>query len=315
MAVTSSMLRVVLHACAFGAPLLASSIVLAQQAVIVAYEGTDASAFRSQAGRVVTFVCPAMTTYRDIWGTDVYSYDSPICTAAVHAGTLQPGVPGQVTIRVGAATELFRESVRNNVTSLPYGPADTTYSFIGNNEPGQIDWHTTYNIAPDDFHAPITVLCPANGSPDALKNGSLIGTNVYRWDSAICVAAVHAGVITLGTGGTVTVTLQPKQEVLEPSERNGVSSDRWSSGDYRSYPQPYSVTSAVRARTAATPRLIRVEGFTAEGSARPPTEIVPRIVALTGFTAVGTARIAQRVTPRVVSVPGWTGTGPRSARN
>lgn len=250
MAVTSGTVRLLLHACAFAAPLLASGVALAQQAVIGADEDTSAVAFRNQAGKVVTFVCPAISRYREIWGTGIYSYASPICTTAVHASALKPRTPGQVTIKIGAATREFRGSVRNGVTSQSYGPADTTYSFVSNSEPGQIDWHTSYDRVPDGFQTPITVVCPADAAPASF--GGLIGTDVYRSDSAICVAAVHAGVITPRAGGLVTITVRPKQEALPGSTRNGVSSQSWEDWNYAAYPQPYTVTSGAPATVAGS---------------------------------------------------------------
>jgi hypothetical protein len=299
MAVASGTVRLLHYVCAFGAPLLACGAALSQQAVIGADEGTTAAAFRNQAGKVVTFVCPAISTYRAIWGTDVYSYDSDICTAAVHASALQPGIPGQVTIKIGAATNAFDALQRNGVTSLSYGAADTTYSFVSNSEPGQIEWNTKFDRVPEDFETPITVVCPPDAAPASF--GGVIGTDVYRYDSAICVAAVHAGVITPEAGGRVTVTRQPKQEALDGSSRNGVSSQSWKDWNYAAYPQPYSVTSGTG---GGSQRTLRVLGFTAVGSA---PSIEARIERLAGFTAVGNA---VETVPRTVRVKdGWTGFG------
>jgi hypothetical protein len=77
--------------CASSLLLLTSNPALAQQHLLVAEESTSAVAFRSQVGRVVTFICPAnIMTNREIWGSDVYMVESPMCTAAVHAGALIP---------------------------------------------------------------------------------------------------------------------------------------------------------------------------------------------------------------------------------
>lgn len=92
-------MRWLLRTCAPALFLMASSAALAQQALIVAAESTSAKAFRPQVGRVLTFVCPSnLKPSGDIWGTIVYLDESPICTAAMHAGVLTPGTSGQVTI-------------------------------------------------------------------------------------------------------------------------------------------------------------------------------------------------------------------------
>lgn len=306
--------------------LLASSPAFAQQHLIVAEDATSAKGFRPQVGRVLTFICPSnLKPTREIWGTDVYLDESPICTAAVHAGALTAGTSGLVTIVMGPRAESFEGKERNGVTSLAYGPWDSTYTFIKSGEPGQIDWNTTYDRVPDDFTSPITVLCPPKGNADTY----VWGTDVYRSSSGICAAAVHAGIITLDAGGRVTVTLQPKQYGFTGSLRNGVASRTWTDPTYRSYPQPYKVTpgtitvtpptsvpareagprkaprtfSAPSASSTPGPRTITLSGFAASGTATP---IVPRTIRLSGFSATGTA---TPIVPRTIPLPGWTGNG------
>lgn len=140
-------MRHAIRMCGFTCLLLVSIPALAQQHLLVAEDSTSAVAFRSQVGRVLTFICPAGTiTNREIWGTDVYLDESPICTAAAHAGVFTPGVSGQVTIVMGPGAKLFEWTGRNGVKSLSYGPRDFTYSFKSR-EMGQIDWITTLDAA------------------------------------------------------------------------------------------------------------------------------------------------------------------------
>lgn len=281
--------------------LLASSPALAQQHLLVADEDTSAVAFRSQVGRVLTFICPSkLDTNRIIWGTDVYLDESPICTAAVHAGALTQGTSGQVTIVMGPGATSFEGRGRNGVKSSSYGPDNSTYSFT-NGEPGKIDWITTLDRVPDDFQSPLTLLCPPNGHAERY----VWGTDVYTSTSAICVAAVHAGAITIETGGRVTVTLQPKQETFIGSERNKILSQKWSNWDFMSYGQPYRLSAGGPGSSGGGPRTIRLPGFTASGTAVP---ILPRRIQLGGFTAEGTA---TPIVPRSIKVQGWTGTGSR----
>ena len=297
-----------------------SSAAFAQQMLIVADESISAKGFRPQVGKVVTFVCPwDLKLNAEIWGTDIYLDESPICTAAAHAGLLTPGASGQVTILMGREAESFQGTQRNGVTSLSYGSWSSTYTFIKNSEPGHIDWYTTYDRIPDDFHAPITVACPPKGNAES----GLWGTDVYSASSSICLAAVHAGIITLGGGGRVTVTPQPKQDTFVASLRNGISSNFWTGWNYQSYPQPYTVTpgtiavdvpTSAPARDAgprqapitsssAGPRTMALAGFTGAGTATP---IVPRSIALAGFTASGTG---TSIGPRNITLAGFTGAG------
>ncbi len=284
---------------------MVSSTAFAQQSLIVADDGTRGLSFRNQTGRIVTFVCPStLNLNQGIWGTDVYLDESAVCKAAVHAGVLARGTTGQVTIVMGGPAESFQGTERNGVTSASSGPWSSTYSFVPNTQAGQIDWYTTYDRVPDDFHTPITVLCPPKGNADT----SAWGTDVYSASSPICVAAVHAGLITLDAGGRVTVTLQPKQETFVASVRNGITTRSWTGWNYGAYPQPYKVTPGAAIVTApgsadSRARTIRLSGFTASGTAVP---VVPRTIQLNGFTAAGTA---TPVAPRTITMPGWTATG------
>src|SRR5512135_3409480 len=94
--------------CVTGLLLWITSAALAQQSLIVADDGTRGISFRNQIGRVLTFVCPStLNLNQDVWGTDVYTDESAVCKAAVHAGVLTRGTTGQVTIVMGAGAESF----------------------------------------------------------------------------------------------------------------------------------------------------------------------------------------------------------------
>ena len=62
-----------------------------------------------------------------IWGTDVYTTDSQLATAAVHAGVLKAGQTGIVKVTILASPPAFTGSSRNGVTSQPYGPYVAAY--------------------------------------------------------------------------------------------------------------------------------------------------------------------------------------------
>ena len=60
-------------------------------------------------------------TEGQLWGTDIYSGDSTIGAAAVHAGLLKPGETDFLKITVVTPPEKFPGIVRNGVTSTDYG--------------------------------------------------------------------------------------------------------------------------------------------------------------------------------------------------
>jgi LCCL domain-containing protein len=60
-------------------------------------------------------------TEGQLWGTDIYSGDSTIGAAAVHAGLLKPGETNLLRVTVVTPPEKFPGTVRNGVTSTEYG--------------------------------------------------------------------------------------------------------------------------------------------------------------------------------------------------
>ncbi len=86
-----------------------------------------------------------------------------------------------------------------------------------------IKWDTTLSSFQFDndrlIGQRLTVKCPP--TPRNQDFAGLFGTDAYPSDSSICVAALHAGMITK-QGGIVTVQLNPGRTKYEGSARNGV---------------------------------------------------------------------------------------------
>lgn len=62
-----------------------------------------------------------------LWGTDIYTGDSALAVAAVHAGAIQPGDTAVVRVTVMPPLAQYQGSVRNGVTSHDYGRFGTAY--------------------------------------------------------------------------------------------------------------------------------------------------------------------------------------------
>ena len=60
-------------------------------------------------------------TEGQLWGTDIYSGDSTIGAAAVHAGLLKPAQTAVLRVAVVTPPEKFPGTTRNGVTSTEYG--------------------------------------------------------------------------------------------------------------------------------------------------------------------------------------------------
>ena len=68
-----------------------------------------------------------------MWGTDIYTDDSALACAAVHAGVVLAGETKVVTVRIVAGQSSYQGLVRNGVTSSSYGTWPGSYSFVGKN--------------------------------------------------------------------------------------------------------------------------------------------------------------------------------------
>ena len=62
-----------------------------------------------------------------LWGTDVYTGDSALAVAAVHAGAVKPGESAIIRVTVVAPLNQYQGSVRNGVTSHDFGRYGSAY--------------------------------------------------------------------------------------------------------------------------------------------------------------------------------------------
>jgi len=73
-------------------------------------------AFRSQTGKSFLFRVEG-TTAGAVWGTGVYTDDSSLAAAAVHAGVLRPGQKGVVRVTILPGQPSYEGSLKNGVTT------------------------------------------------------------------------------------------------------------------------------------------------------------------------------------------------------
>lgn len=235
---------------AVGAP----GALVAQQSSFKVEWGSNATEYRGQHGRRVTVVCPPGGGTGAVYGTDVYTDDSQICPAAVHAGRIG-FAGGVVTLVFSPGESVYHASTRNGIASRSFGAWDGSYRFDTTAAPGQVEWTTTASGIPAQHT--INVLCPAGDAA-----GRVWGTDTYTDDSSICSAALHAGIITAGQGGAVALRGTGAQPSYVGSSRNGVASD-----SYQSWPNSFTVSAPV---AAPAPTVL-----TGVGTPAPRTTVVP----------------------------------------
>lgn len=160
-----------------------------------------------------------------VWGSNVYTDDSKVCRAALHAGVIGTD-GGVVNVRSAAGRPAYSGTVRNSVASSNWGRWGRSFVFMG----------AGASVAP--VINPGVAACPANvaglpvgrsitcACPSGLASGSVWGSGPYTADSIVCRAAAHAGAIGY-RGGVVRLTLIPGQNAYGGSARNGVTTSNW----------------------------------------------------------------------------------------
>jgi hypothetical protein len=193
-----------------------------------------ASSLNGTDGQTVTVACSPGGEPHPVWGSDIYTDDSSICTAAVHSGliTLQQG--GTITIELRPGRGIYGASERNGVTTSSYGSWPHSFVFKTPNTEALVNaadqatpvlWNSSAAIAGFEVGKTLKFSCPAGG-----KESNVWGTDTYTLDSSICTAAVHAGKIQLDAGGLVTLEMRPGEPSYRGSERNGIKTN-----DYGQY--------------------------------------------------------------------------------
>jgi hypothetical protein len=179
------------------------------------------------------YECPPNGTPDTIWGVEIYSDDSSVCTAAVHVGLITVEEGGTVTIEMAPGEDSYDAGVANGITSFYYPAFAGSFIFpdappgSGDFEPSPASWaETGANLEIGDTR---TLEC----SPDGTLS-SVWGSDPYTADSKICTAAVFEGLISVEDGGEVTIEITEGLDSYEGSTKNGVTT-----ADYPAYPKSF----------------------------------------------------------------------------
>jgi hypothetical protein len=204
----------------------------------------DAKSLRGNNGKRYTFTCPAGGAPLTVWGSDVYTDDSSVCTAGVHARVITAAGGGKVTIEIAAGRSSYTASTRNGITTRSYGTWGGSFVVVGatssSGGTGSVlagsGWTVDTRKLRTSVGSRFTFGCPAGGTAKVVW-----GTTVYTDDSSVCTAAVHAGRITFTRGGRVTIEVRPGQRSYTGSTHQGVTTRA-----YGAWPGSFVIVGAVR---------------------------------------------------------------------
>lgn len=90
------------------------------------------SEIKGEPGSVHALACPAgcPKDVNNVLGTDMYSSDSPVCAAAMHAGMISDR-GGEVTVVLETGRPAYRGSKRHGITSRDWGERGGSFRFEG----------------------------------------------------------------------------------------------------------------------------------------------------------------------------------------
>ncbi|MEM8806865.1 MAG: LCCL domain-containing protein [Cyanobacteria bacterium P01_G01_bin.38] len=104
---------------------------VASEPLITPLEWNDtASNLSGRLDQDFTYNCPSGGRVGSLWGTDIYTVDSSICTAAVHSGLINARDGGQITIRIKPGQDTYIGMTRNGVKSSSYGSYRGSFIFL-----------------------------------------------------------------------------------------------------------------------------------------------------------------------------------------
>lgn len=175
------------------------------------------------------FECPSGCGTSSTWGTELYTSDSSLCTAAIHMGVIsKDGGVFRASYEDGQTA--YVGSTQNGVTTSNYGAWSASFSVRGLTDARvAVPLSATeitcsargYDVV-DERNLTKRVICPSNCS-----SGSVWGTDTYTNDSAVCLAAIHAGVISASDGGEVLVSYADGLSAYVGSTQNGVTTSNY----------------------------------------------------------------------------------------
>jgi len=95
------------------------------------YDTSRLQEYRGRNGLQLSFSCPPGIPNRNVWGTKIYTDDSSVCKAAIHAGVLTSDVGGTGIIEVYPGIDNYESTTANGWTTIAYGYYEGSFFFHG----------------------------------------------------------------------------------------------------------------------------------------------------------------------------------------
>jgi hypothetical protein len=204
--------------------------------------------YRSRVGQSFQFLLTGVARGA-VWGTDVYTDDSSVAAAAVHAGVLAAGETKAVTVSILPGQASYAASTRNGVSSASWGSWSGSFSFAGAGAVNTVPAATARPAAAPGFVATTTSLvtggrlvCPvtvtgggtytyrwylngvlipgATANPYIVERLTAANAGTYSADvtNSLGTTRVTAGTVTVANAGAPAFAVQPFNKVVAPGD-------------------------------------------------------------------------------------------------
>jgi len=202
-----------------------SQAILVSSALDISWNAS-ASEHRGQIDQDFTYRCSPNGKLSSAAGTDIYTDDSSICSAAVHAGLITTKSGGVVTIRMMPGESSYAGTIRNQVQTLDILGFPGSFMFV-DQKSGElisdpkirtINWNSNLGDRRGQLGQEFSYRCLHKGTV-----GYAEGTDIYTDRSSICTAAVHHGIISILKGGTFTIRIEPGQSSYRGTTKNRIT--------------------------------------------------------------------------------------------
>jgi subtilisin-like proprotein convertase family protein len=185
-------------------------------------------AYRANVGTVYSMTLTGQASGGTIWGTNIYTDDSYLNVAAVHAGVLAAGQTATVYVEMVAGQSSYTSSTQNGVTSAPYGSWGGSYRFVSSSGSGSASTTVTcpgpaqsytYTVNPIPTVNTVTDQKICAGTNVSLPFSGFVAGTVFDWtnsNTSIGLAASGAGTLsftatnTTSSPITATIIVTPK---------------------------------------------------------------------------------------------------------
>ena len=181
--------------------------------------------FQGPTGKSFRVSCPkncAKHPEGNVFGNLIYSDDSSVCKAAIHAGFVKDAEGGEFLVEITNGLAKYESSFKNDITSAARGAS--IRSFTLKEAPALTRISCDEAASSSKFvganNAKFTVLC----LPDCSKiPHKVYGVGPFTDDSSVCQAAIFTGVLT-DKGGEVSFVIAEGQSSYKASTSNGIKS-------------------------------------------------------------------------------------------